>query len=145
MSWKCRRQTLYIVAAVLGDILLIAFLRYVWHLSLCDFFLFIGLILLNGAAIYVECWIELEHPTLILTGILAIPLACIHLFLCRIDAITERWAAMKILPKVGHILVFAFLMVFPAIWLFLAFFYFYNLNNNTSAGIHWRFWQLNYI
>ncbi|XP_022231325.2 uncharacterized protein LOC111080167 [Drosophila obscura] len=138
MSWKCKRQTIYIIAAALGDILLIAFLRYVWHLTLFDVFLFIALILLSGAAVYVDCWISLEHPTLILAGILAVPLGCIHLLLWRIDISTELWAGFKILPKIGHVLVLTFLLVFPAFWLFLAFFYFHNLNNNTSAGIHWR-------
>ncbi|XP_015040332.2 uncharacterized protein [Drosophila pseudoobscura] len=135
MSWKCERQTIYIIAAVLGDILLIAFLRYVWHLSLFDVFVFLALILLNGVAIYVGYWISLEYPTLVLAGTLAIPLACIHLFVWRIDALTELWGRIKILTKIGHVLVLTFLIVYSALWMFLAFSYFNHVSNNTSLEI----------
>ncbi|XP_016986104.1 uncharacterized protein LOC108049439 [Drosophila rhopaloa] len=124
MCGNCKARIAWIVAGIVGVILLIGVLRYVFYISIFDIILLFPLVIVIGFAYTIKLMSDMECLHLALLAIFPIPICCIFMFVQRIERIIEHWSQLKIFWKIGNILHLTYLIVFPCVWL-LFIFHFY--------------------
>ncbi|XP_017051073.1 uncharacterized protein LOC108094812 [Drosophila ficusphila] len=131
-----KRKTIsYVIAGVVIVALLIGLLRHVFNVSTFDLLLLTPAVMVISFLYIFKMMSDVEYIYLALLAILAIPISCTYLFVLKFGTVPETWSSMKIFWKMVIIFYLMFLIVFPAFWLLIVYYFYYESENPLQAHI----------